>query len=241
MKIPHFFINYIFNAKDKDFPYQVDASEHLKRRGQYYLNYEIIIYIIEEDYGEFDKQNIRFFDKETNGFFKLPKDFYLEINSDIKNYYFLLLINSKESSLQINIEKHISQLEQKVKTLSINYNKTLNLIENIMKKRNISDTESFLYDSEIDFNHTISNLSLDIGILYACPLVYKNMNGKFVSYNDPLDFQNECLKLKNILERLEKRISIRIDIGTIQNFVSLLSQSPTVIHLICNGKIFHFY
>jgi len=78
------------------------------------------------------------------------------------------------------------------------------------------------------------NQGIDIALMYSEPLVRRDEYG-IISLGEPVDFEDECTKVLDILRKKEKRINVYFEIATVRNLVNVLSLSPTILHVICHG------
>lgn len=77
--------------------------------------------------------------------------------------------------------------------------------------------------------------TLDIAIIYSEPLVRK-VEKKYESLADPVDFEEECTKLLEILQAKKKKIDLIFEIASHDRLVSLLGKGPIILHIICHGE-----
>ena len=76
---------------------------------------------------------------------------------------------------------------------------------------------------------------IDIALMYSEPLVKRDDYGIF-SLGDPVDYEEECNKLLELLKSKEKHIDVYFEIATIENLVNVISLSPKILHIICHGE-----
>jgi len=74
-----------------------------------------------------------------------------------------------------------------------------------------------------------------MALMYSEPLVKKDSFG-IISLGDPVDYEEECHTLLDILKSKKKRIEVYFEIATIENLVNVLSSFPKVLHIICHGE-----
>lgn len=76
---------------------------------------------------------------------------------------------------------------------------------------------------------------IDIALMYSEPLVINDGVG-IISVGDPVNYEEECSKVLEILKRKEKRIKVQFEIATISQLMNVLSLSPRVLHIMCHGS-----
>ena len=76
---------------------------------------------------------------------------------------------------------------------------------------------------------------IDIALMYSEPLVKRDAIG-IVSLGDPVDYEEECNRLLDLLKSKEKRVDVYFEIATVENLVNVLSLSPKILHIICHGE-----
>lgn len=79
------------------------------------------------------------------------------------------------------------------------------------------------------------NAKLDIAIMYAEPLARTDGKGVY-SLPDAVDYEEECNKIYETLERKEMRIHLGIEIASRENLVKVLSSNPVILHILCHGE-----
>ena len=90
----------------------------------------------------------------------------------------------------------------------------------------------------IEGDEQLENLqprTLDIAIIYSEPLVRK-MGKNTESLGDPVDYEEECTKLLDILQAKKKKIDLIFEIASHDRLVSLLAKGPIILHIICHGE-----
>ena len=90
----------------------------------------------------------------------------------------------------------------------------------------------------IEADSPIENLqprSLDIAIVYSEPLVRK-VGKTYESLGDPVDYEEECTKLLEILQAKKKKIDLIFEIASHDRLVSLMAKGPVILHIICHGE-----
>ena len=81
----------------------------------------------------------------------------------------------------------------------------------------------------------LSSNTLDIAIMYAEPLA--RTNGKVThSLPDAVEYEEECNKIYETLERKELKISLAIEIASRENLIKVLSRDPVILHILCHGE-----
>ena len=72
--------------------------------------------------------------------------------------------------------------------------------------------------------------------MYSDPLITKNpKNNNPIAVGEPVDFEAEIRKLKEMLHDLEQEVLMRVEIATSENLEKLINKSPSILHLICHG------
>ena len=74
---------------------------------------------------------------------------------------------------------------------------------------------------------------LDIGFLHASPLLYHAGNKSIAS--PQLDFIQEAQKIKEAIIKSDQAIKFKSQVLTRENFRSMISQEPSVLHISCHG------
>ena len=82
---------------------------------------------------------------------------------------------------------------------------------------------------------------LHFAILYSNPLVEieTKLDGrKKVIHlpNDPVNFSEECSNILKSLKKHEKKINVRIECATQDEFLGIIRKHPTVLHVMCHGS-----
>jgi len=75
---------------------------------------------------------------------------------------------------------------------------------------------------------------IDVALMYSEPLVKRDEYG-IKSLGDPVDYEEECKKVLEILRKKEKNINLYFEIAAIKHLVNVVSLSPSVLHIICHG------
>ena len=75
---------------------------------------------------------------------------------------------------------------------------------------------------------------VDMAILYSEPLVRSTENS-IEPLCDPVDFEEECNKLLEILSEKKKRIDLIFELARHEKLVNILSKGPIILHIICHG------
>ena len=76
---------------------------------------------------------------------------------------------------------------------------------------------------------------LDIAIVYSEPLV-KKVGKSYESFGDPVDYEEECTKLLDILQLKKKKINLIFEIASHERLVSLMAKGPSILHVICQAE-----
>ncbi len=90
-----------------------------------------------------------------------------------------------------------------------------------------------------DSFHSASATEIDMAYLYAMPLVSlteKGSRGRPVALGNPIDAHGEISAIQTELTRLDKRIRLATNIGSIGNVMDAISQRPKIIHISCHGE-----
>ena len=246
------YIYYIFDQNQIECPNQVEITYYIELEKKFTLILEDIIKILQNDSADFDTENIHYFDEENENFILMNSSFSIEIHKKKPELYLTLLLKPENHE----VKKQILKLSKEVSDLKEHYNEKLVEIEEIrnsqvfpeinklastnlsylksMKSLKIgaNSSKSYMYNSI-----NVEN-SLDIAILYADPLISRDEVNKIKILEDPFDYQNECNNLKEFLSGFNQRISIRIDIATVNNFMKNLALEPSILHIFCNGILF---
>ena len=236
MKLPKLYINYIFDINEIENPNQVEISNYIKLSNKFTLNFDEIIIILENDSESFDGQNIRYFDTEKKVFILINPQFEVKIDQSNPNLELLLLLKRDNPK----IKKEIQKLSKEIMEIKEELNKKSVEIEDIRSSQlYMLEPEMLTAQPSVNsINNSTScvmNNNLDISILYADPLIFKNDIGEIQILGDPIDFQSEVNSLKIMLNEINKKITIRIEIATIKNLTNVISLKPTILHIFCNG------
>lgn len=78
--------------------------------------------------------------------------------------------------------------------------------------------------------------SIDMAVLYSEPLV-KRVENEIKTLGDPVDYEEECNTLLEILKAKNKRIDLIFQIATKDRLVDVLAKAPPILHIICHGEL----
>ena len=81
-------------------------------------------------------------------------------------------------------------------------------------------------------------LKLDIGFIFASPLIFKENPAKTkdrYSVIDPIHFSQEAASIKEAVAETSQKIIFQSMVATISNFSRILNQKPRVLHISCHG------
>ncbi len=134
-----------------------------------------------------------------------------------------------------NLENHVAQFEDQVNNKLEIFHEEQNSVKDQISMIN-NKLLNIDGDQIIKKNRPSSLNRIDIALMYSEPLVISDPGG-LISLGDPVDYEEECNKLLEILNRKEKRIEAYFEIATIENLLNVLSLSPKILHIICHGEI----
>ena len=80
-----------------------------------------------------------------------------------------------------------------------------------------------------------SKTQLDIGFLFASPLIYRDEDGLFTS--PQLTFKTEKRYIKEAIRESHKAIKFKSKVATKENFSDMLRSGPRILHISCHGRI----
>ena len=102
-----------------------------------------------------------------------------------------------------------------------------------------SDAESEL--SELPRTNSDTNLlnyqhrALDLAVMYSEPLVL-NEQQRTKAAGDPVDYEEECNKLLEILQEKNKQINLEFSIASHSGLANIIAKGPSILHIICHGQ-----
>ena len=88
-------------------------------------------------------------------------------------------------------------------------------------------------------NHQKSVRELDIGFLFASPLIYRDTSTgsrrSGFSVPPPLHFAEEVRNIKHAIKNSKKRIVFKSMVATQANLCEMLNKEPRILHISCHG------
>ena len=123
-------------------------------------------------------------------------------------------------------------------------NSALNPISNLPKTQFLKEynfLKKFYFEHQEQVEHQQkSPHQLDIGFLFASPLIYKNFDPcrtrkEGMEAPPPISFQEEVKNIKQAIRDSEKKIAFKSMVATISNFSEMLNKEPRILHISCHG------
>jgi hypothetical protein len=89
--------------------------------------------------------------------------------------------------------------------------------------------------------HHDGGAHLHFAILYSSPLVELSRTGEdrlsaMHLANEPVNFSEECSNILKSLKRHSKEINVRVECATEDEFLTIVKNHPTVLHVMCHGS-----
>ena len=109
--------------------------------------------------------------------------------------------------------------------------------EKVQEEEAVAASVAINYDKLFSYHKQTASTSaegIDIALMYSEPLVRRDEYG-IISLGEPVDYEEECSKVIDILRKKEKKINVYFEIATVRHLVNVLSLSPKVLHIICHG------
>ena len=78
--------------------------------------------------------------------------------------------------------------------------------------------------------------TLDIGYLFASPLIYENKEAKGALREiSAIRFQDEIEKIKQAIQESSQAITFKSNVATPSSFVEIINKQPRILHISCHG------